>query len=150
LGVVETVDCLDELVEVQIPAVEAELDGDGDHAGSDDGALPKQLPSNKVGAGAILLPDGEDWEKQHADDNHGDESGTAVTDTSVGLQAERQKEEHKGGHEDQSADDIELVEVVREGLTHVSAASLGCEQALLLRLPFVIFEQESEGGLSTC
>jgi hypothetical protein len=138
---------LEELVEVLIPAVEAELDGDGDHAGPDDGALPKQLPSDEVGAGAILFPDSKDREEQQTDDNHRNESGAAVGDTAIGLQAEWQEEEHKGRHEDQTADDVELVEIVRNGLGHVSAASLGCEQALLLGLPFVVFEQESEGCL---
>ena len=149
-GVVEAVHGLDELVEVLVPAVEAELDGDGNHAGSDDGALPKQLPSDEVGAGAVLLPDGEDGEKHQTDDNHGDESGATVRDTAVSLQAERQEEEHKGRHENQSADDVELVEVVGDGLSHASAARLGDKQALLLRLPFVVFEQESEGSLGIC
>lgn len=142
----QTINDLDELVEVLVPAVEAELDGDCDHDGSDDGALPEKLPADKVGASKILLPKCKDREQQQTDDDHGNEGAAAVGDASIGLQAEWQEEEYESSHEEECTNDVEFMEVVGEGLQSGAPTSPGCEHAQLLCFPLIELEEEAERG----
>lgn len=140
----QAVDDLHELVEILVPAVEAELNGDGDHAGSNDSALLEEFPPDEVSASKELLPDSKDREQQQTDNDHGDEGGAAVCHASVSLQAEGQQEEHECGHEEEGSYQIEFVEIVQQGLHCCASAGPGLEHAHVLRFLLIVLEQDTE------
>ncbi|KAF5122485.1 hypothetical protein E5D57_012965 [Metarhizium anisopliae] len=145
VAVAEVVHDEDEAVKVEVPRVEAEVGQGGHAAGAQDGPLPKELPPDKVRAGEPLLPGGKDGEQHDAGDDHGDEGGAAVGGAAVADEAEGQQEEDKGGHEDDGADDVELVEIVDDGLERGPAARLVLVDAQALGLLLVELEDDGQG-----
>lgn len=90
-GGVEVVNDRAEVVEVEIPAVEAEVERCGHDTGAQDCALLQQLVVDEMDAGEPFLPSGEDEEEAEPNDDHCDEGRALVFCATVAGQAEGQQ-----------------------------------------------------------
>jgi len=99
---------------------------------------------NKVGAGTPLLPSSEDEEHAKSDHHHGDESGTRVLRAAVLSQTEGQQEYNPRAHKQESADYIELVDIVNDRLHLGPAAVERLPDAHLNSLPLVELEDTGQ------
>ena len=73
VGDSQVVDDVNEVVEVQVPRVEAEVQDSSKTASSKDCALLEELPADEVSTGGKSLPGSEGGEEEDTDDDHGDE-----------------------------------------------------------------------------
>lgn len=108
----KVVDHNDKVVVVQIPRIEAEVDDRGQAAGTKNGTLLEEFPADELDTCELCFPSSKDEEQEESDDNHGDEGGAVVSSSTVGFQAEWQQEQDESGHQQETANDVKLVNVV--------------------------------------
>ncbi|KAH3661478.1 hypothetical protein OGAPHI_006325 [Ogataea philodendri] len=133
-----------EVVVVQIPAVETDVVDGSQNTSSNDGRISEQLVFDEVNLGSPFLPSSKDWEQAATNDDHGNELSGVVSGSSVSLQREWKQEQNEGSHEDESTNDIKLVEVVLDGLPVSSARVAWFDHTELDSLDVVVFEHTSK------
>lgn len=137
-------DHLQEGAEIGRPDVILDEQDGGENAGSDDRAVLEKVPWHVLDGGEILLPDDGRTDEDDADDDERDRQRVSPAVLLVRINAEGQEEERESGGEQDEADDVELPEVVDDGLDGGSAALLADDDSLLHRLALIVGEQEVE------
>lgn len=151
-----------EVVEVQVPAVEAEVGDCRETAGAQHGAFFEEVVADEVHAGTPFLPSSEDEEQAEADNHHGDEASGFVLCAAVLLKTKREEQKNPCGHQEASTNDctvriilkitrkmikrltIKFMDIVNDGLKHRPTTGFPLVKTHLLCLSLVELEDNSQ------
>lgn len=141
----QVVDNLKHGGEVGVPDVETDEDGSGQHAGTENGSIEKQVVWDVGDWCKEALPEGEEDDHDASNGDHGNDERLPPALSLVGVNAERQEKETKSKDDEEESYEIELDTPVVDGLAEGAAGLLTLDDETgLLGLSLVVEEEEEE------
>ena len=115
LGDGESVDDLEERVEVGVPDVEADEQSGSKNTGAHNGAVREEVIGDEGDGGELGLPDGEDDEEDDAKDEEADDDRGLPLQGLESVHVKSEQEEGQTGGDQKQTNGIELGGVVDKG-----------------------------------